>query len=443
MKRLTVVVFILSTLSLFCKKNIWGEVPLDIFLLAAGLNSNTSASPAPEPAPTWPVIQKDYDGTIFALAVHEDYIFAAGQEGDARRWRLEKIHKITGRLDERFGTLGILIHTPDSTYPSGKITSLFVDGNSLYIAGFESTGILLLDKRWRIEKRDAITGDPDANFGLAGVIVSDPSSDWEKLTDIHISGNYMYAVGESRGEWRLEKRDKFTGRLVKSFGTNGIISVNIDSGQDIANSISSDASHLYIAGIWENPFRITNTDSWRIEKRDILTGALDAGFGNGGVKDLPWGSLNQIIVHNGFIYAVGNEGNAETYDYHWRLEKINASDGTPVSGFGTNGVIIYNADSYPENIFSIAFSQGAIYLSGFTSENYNIWRIEKRDATTGALNENFGTGGAAIPFPSDSIYNGIPYAMTLDAGHLYVGGVYKERWRIDKLDLTTGAAPTN
>jgi hypothetical protein len=350
------------------------------------------------------VVSNPSSGNDVAYSITSDnnYLYIVGVDlspaaipgnlsGDAQ-WRIEKRDKIAGVLDANFGTGGVITNNPGRG--EDRPNSIIVDNNYLYIGGYDT---IPGDHQWRIEKRDKTTGALDANFGTGGVITLNPGSCSDGVTSITADNTYLYIAGydsspggsiPGNAQWRIEKRDKTTGVLVANFGTNGVVVSNpsgSSSGIDYPYSIITDNVYLYIAG---SDYSTTNcTSQWRIEKRDKITGALDANFGTNGVvvsnpststSDIPY----SIITDNNYLYIGGYDtipGNPQ-----WRIEKRDKIAGALDVNFGTNGAVVSNPSSKPDIAYYLIADNTHLYITGYdySPGNYE-WRIEKRDKTTG------------------------------------------------------------
>ncbi len=334
---------------------------------------------------------------------------------------------------------GVTVLFPIITSSLGRIFAIVIDSNYVYVAGHDSSAGGSEDQ-WRIEKRDKTTGALVNTFDSDGVVLSNPSSGGDYIWAAAVDENYIYVAGSDNSlgnsQWRIEKRDITTGALVNAFNTNGIVQSN--PGGHI-NAIAIDSNYVYTAGTY-----VSASDyQWRIEKRNITTGALVNAFDTDGiVQSNPNGNyafIESSAVDANYIYVAGYDdslGNEQ-----WRIEKRNKTTGALVNAFDTDGVVQSNPISSGESLNAVAIDSNYIYAAGFDSLNGNQWRVEKRDKTTGALVNAFDTDGVVQSNPTSS-HESI-MAVAIDSNYIYAAGYdYKPgnmQWRIEKRDITTGA----
>lgn len=186
------------------------------------------------------------------------YLGGRDKTGGNLQWRMEKLDAITGALRTDFDTDGILTVNPDGN-DDDTITSFSVDtaDDILYIIGTDAgggrTNNAPVDYKWRLEKRNSITGalcdgggtdteptcwykgakaprfgaDPDPPGvatsnpvdGSCGTIDCNSASthDYDRAVDMRIDtyGDALFIVGYDGAEttttgdasWRLEKRN--------------------------------------------------------------------------------------------------------------------------------------------------------------------------------------------------------------------------------------------
>jgi hypothetical protein len=331
-----------------------------------------------------------YPDNLYAIASDADYLYLSGTDGEwgivGYEWRIEKRYKTNGASVTNFGTNGAV---RDTIYTGTNApNSIIVDSNYIYIAGFNAS-----NSQWRIDKRDKTSGVLITAFGTNGTLLIDAAYSINVARSVTVDDNYLYIAGyddtesDDSYEWRIEKRDKTTGALVTDFGVSGIIVSNPSSNTDQAYAIAQDTDYIYVAGI-DGVISSTNSQ-WRMEKRSKTNGALVNGFGTNGVvqSDPSSGSdyLYSMYLQGNDIYIAGYDRTISSTDYQWRMEKRNKITGELlIDTFGTNGVITSNPSNSLDIPYAIITDINYIYMVGYDRipGNYQ-WRIEKRYLTTG------------------------------------------------------------
>lgn len=268
-----------------------------------------------------------------------------------------------------------------------------------------------------------ISSPPASAIDADGVIV------WEQSENIHaywdypfgsaIDGSALYVVGyaspvQYQPDWRIEKRNLNTGALIW--------------GQTIANSnvawdVVVDATAMYIAGDDLAPGNV----QWRMEKRDLASGALlwsKLTNPSGGIDRALAVARDAAGVYFACYEAI--EGG------RFHIEKRNPADGTVIWSVTQN----YSADI--DTPTAMAIDASGVYIVGYGRVSGGDWRwiMEKRDLTIGALiwskTANFSTG--------PDYANGV----AVDATGVYVVGfdqtiaLGRYQWRMEKRNLATG-----
>lgn len=292
-------------------------------------------------------------------------------------------------------------------------TCITNDATGIYVGGTDQTPG---DWQWRIQKRNLTTG------AVIWTQTNNPSAGNDQLYGITSDAGGVYVVGyvENGGDylWRIEKRNLTTGALIWSQTTNP------SAGGDRAFAVTADASGVYIAG--EQSISGVNFQ-WRIEKRDINTGALIwAQINNpSAYDDEPWAITSDATG----IYIAGHD--SPSIQAQWRIEKRDK----------TTGNVIWAQTTDPSNnddqIYGITKDASGIYIVGFdgsTGFGDEQWRIEKRSLTTGALIWSQ-TNNPSAGFD-------VARSVTADAGGVFLAGYEispgNNQWRIEKRDLNTG-----
>ena len=271
--------------------------------------------------------------------------------------------------------------------------------------------------------RPAIAQD---NFLGDGVVVTNPTDSQDEVHAITIAGGALYLAGQDRpgnNEWRIEKRSLADGGSVSSFGFGG--AVTSTGGQ--ALGVATDASFLYAVGAVE-----FDTGTWRIEKRRLDDGSRDLGFGGAGVITGPDQPAYAVLVDGGALYVAGG-GYVSGAVSGWRVEKRSALDGALVSGFGTGGVVTTTGSG---EAYALAFAAGALYVAGTWGPGGGggfDWRLEKRDAMSGALLYT-----VTEPFTDTGCGATSVFSIALDASGIYLAGTAAGGWRVEKRSLANG-----
>jgi hypothetical protein len=152
---------------------------------------------------------------INSISVDLNYIYVAGYDkvGGNFRWRIEKRNKNTGALITAFDTDGVVVSNPSNG--SDKAQDIAVDSHYIYIVGDDYSPVD--NSQWRVEKRDKETGALVLAFDNDGVLTFDPSTGDDVAQAIAVDSQYIYITGYDQGpgdpRWRIEKRDKITGGL--------------------------------------------------------------------------------------------------------------------------------------------------------------------------------------------------------------------------------------
>jgi len=373
-----------------------------------------------------------------AIATDGVYMYVAGFEPGG--WRIEK----------RNLSNGVLIHSVTNNC-LGEPYAILVNNGYIYIVGDDYTEG---NYQWRVEKRYTVDLTLDSTFGVAGVVLSNPSESSDTAYDCVIVGNFIYISGSDRSngsddsQWRIEVRSLMDGSL--TVGDGGIILSNPSSDDDIPFAIAADLNNLYVGGYDRIPKISTNKPGkdkkassnaqWRLEKRTIDNISQIGQVVQVNPTDNS-DAIKDMAIDNGFIYLAGYEEYG-FFDTGWRIEKRDLSDLTlPYDdSFGENGVRIIDP-GYNDSPASIAIEGAYIYIAGFSADfgsgGDTAWRIEKWDKSTGG----YGTEGYSIIHDIDSQNNDRAYGIAIDSGFMYIVGYEQPNladWRIEKRDIEPG-----
>jgi uncharacterized delta-60 repeat protein len=206
------------------------------------------------------------------------------------------------------------------------------------------------------------------------------------------------------------------GSLDTGFGSGGV--ATYDSGKSdygIAVTLQNDG-RIIVVGRSNNG---TNDDL--VVLRYNADGSLDSYFGTSGVATYDSGNndfgIAVTLQKDGRIIVGGGSNNGTNDDLV--VLRYNA-DGSLDTGFGTNGVVIYdNGNGEYGNAVALQ-GDGRIIVAGQSNNGTDNDLVLLRYNTDGSLGTSFGTGGVAI---YDSGNSDIGNAVTLqDDGRIIVAG---------------------
>ena len=304
-----------------------------------------------------------------------------------------------------------------------------VDATHIYITG-DHENPTSGDWQWRVEKRSLVDGSLDPGFGTAGVVTENPGIYADSPGALAIDAGWIFVAindespGQGDWQWRLEKRSTADGLLDPGFGSGGVVTENPSIYGDAVWALAIDAGWIFAAGYDESPGQ--GDRQWRLEKRSTADGSLDPGFGSGGVvTSNPSSQLEQpyaAAVYTGSIYIGGYEWVPGVGDRQWRIEKRFLLDGSLDPGFGTGGVVTSNPSFEGDEIRALAIDEPFLYVAGHeeTLSTGRGWRVEKRALNDGAPDPCFGTAGAVTSIPS-SLADTLS-GIALDASSLIIVG---------------------
>lgn len=358
------------------------------------------------------LLDRSHQDEARALAVDGDSLYVAGFEFTVGRsgWHIERRRLGDGSLVSDFGGTGSVFS------PGGNHVWDMIHGDGfLYVVGQHGD-----DLAWRIEKRSASDGSLAGDFGEAGVVdVSFGDHVDAAKQEIAVSGPHVVVAGSGSCGWRVEKRRRDTASPIGRFGRRGAVTGGAKECSG-AHAVAIRGPALYVGGA-------EGLLHWWLERRRVSDGRVvyrrvthypDEGCGPQGILD--------VAVTGGGVYAVGAAAG------EWRVEKRTASTGSLVwaqapSGSGSCDVAR-----------SLALNGDSIYVAGEAGWE---WRIEKRRAVDGTLDASFGDRGVIA---GESHRSGTAYAILVHEGHLYVAGEQSvagpdTAWRVERRSAATGA----
>ncbi len=289
-----------------------------------------------------------------------------------------------GTLDDSFGTGGIVRYDNNRRNDYGRGIALQGDGKIIVTArstGEGTSQALLL----RFEG----DGTLDASFGENGAVIYERGGGNDGFRDLVLQGDGKIVVaGYSRTEAGFEiltGRFNTDGSLDRSFGTEGIA--------------------LY-----------------------------DGGHGSAGARGVDMLSDRRIVVS-------GTNDNGADLDVVVLMYDVN---GWLDSGFGTDGVVIYDRGQGNDNGRKLAIqSDDRIVVAGNTWNGNDYDALVLRYHSDGTADTVFGSGGAAVINLGDGNEWGETVAIQTDQNIIVAGGMDRESDAVLTMRLIGASFPFN
>ncbi|MEO5572271.1 MAG: T9SS type A sorting domain-containing protein [Bacteroidia bacterium] len=267
-----------------------------------------------------------------------------------------------GNLDSTFGTNGIVTTAIGSYGDNANSIALQADGK-IIAAGFSdtSTGDFFALARYNSN------GSIDTTFGDAGRVITHIGLSDDQINSIKlqsdgkiIAGGYSY----NGNDWDFALvRYNTNGSPDTSFGTNGIVTTDIGSDDNMLYSIALQSDGKIVGAGWAGlqfAGARYNTD-----------GSLDNSFGSAGIVIAIIGVNDEAdavaIQTDGSIIFAGISHNGTNYDFGLiRLQ----TDGSADSTFGTGGKVVTDFGNDNDYCLSVAIqSDNKIVAVGFSGPN--------------------------------------------------------------------------
>ena len=190
------------------------------------------------------------------------------------------------------------------------------------------------------------------------------------------------------------------------------------------------------------------TATFSVDNSGLASGGPVAGFP---VTINPTTRLDMarsIATDGASIYVLGFDNldlqEAPLSDLSWRVEKRDARTGAAVTAFGSSGALIFNPGPGFDLPVKVLVDGASIFVVGLreTAAGSGVFQVEARkfDAASGAA-------GLVIAGPAAAAGDGIPLVWTaaVDGSALYLAGPEalsptESRWRVEKRDKATGAS---
>jgi hypothetical protein len=316
--------------------------------------------------------------------------------------------------------------------PDPSVSIYYVDvtalANQLYVVGYDNAPGAF-DFQWRIERRVQATGD---KFATNSVANSNPSTAWDQASAVAVDSTGLYVVGHetvsgSNKRWRIEKRNLNTLAMLPNFP----VFSDPSTSSDVATWCAVDGTALYVVGY--DSSQGAGNSQWRIEKRNLITGALIGGprvdnFTSG--SDKPWSAA---LGNDGYLYVVG-EDSPVGQGRAWRMAQYS------IQGLGQNGLAGANYSTGDDIALAVAVSNGRVFIGGVDSVGGDKrWRVQGRSKMFSDVYWD------DISDPSPSLDDSISRIAVDDAGLYVVGAVglngADPQWLIRHYGLDSAVQP--
>ena len=304
-----------------------------------------------------------------------------------------------GDPDTGFGTNGGVITDVGDGYDRAQGVAVQTDGK-IVVVGYTRWN----DSHGNIDRitvaRYGATGILDNGFGVGGLVTVSPvptQASEGRAVVLQGDGKIIVAghTGVVGGTDVALLRFDTDGALDPTFGTGGIVTLPVGTGNDYARSVALQGDGTIVLGILS---ATTGGRGWGGNiARFQSNGTLDSTFGTGGIATLPVDSAyighmdNQVIVQADakIIWAGQTHGATHSEIAIFRVDP----NGTLDSTFGTGGMTTTDISTGNDYVSSAVLqSDGKVVVSGWAHGASRDKALVRYD-TIGALDSTFGTGG--------------------------------------------------
>ncbi|HET7487172.1 MAG TPA: Calx-beta domain-containing protein [Acidimicrobiales bacterium] len=327
-----------------------------------------------------------------------------------------------GNVDPSFGSAGKVTTSFGAGDDEANGVAVQPDGK-IVVAGFASNGS---NDDFALTRYNA-DGTLDATFGTGGKVLTDfgtTTGDQANAVALQPDGKIV-AAGISTGTTDdvAVARYNSNGTLDTTFGTGGKLVTDVGGGADSGNAVALQPDgRIVVAGDTFPP----SSNSRFLVVSYKPSGALDTSFGSTGVVTTDVGSgddqaLAVALSSGGGVVAAGYATNAGTGS-DFALVRYTAA-GAPDTSFGTNGKV---TTDFPTNAGDVANGvvvqpDGKVVAAGSTDAGTGDFAVA-RYLANGALDSSFGTGGRVTTDIGGAEDAGTAAVLQAD-GKLVVAGV--------------------
>jgi uncharacterized delta-60 repeat protein len=346
-----------------------------------------------------------------------------------------------GTLDMSFGAEGWLTGAPQPSVTGGNHTvgALQADGRIVVAQTFGYAIGALAYSDFFVARLNA-DGSVDSGFGNQGRVVTGIGGGrvvyqaqavaLQGDGKILVAGNTQYGPGISIAPLgSVLLRYNPDGTLDGGFGSVGqVLPGTPDSADRVTSALAVDSARIYVGG--SRDLRVFRYDA---------DGTLDRTFGNQGVAskivDSQMPGPEALLVAAGQVYAAAQIDQGIRRDVG--LCRF-GTDGTPDTGFGTDGLAVTSFVGTVAATVADAIRQpdGKIVAVGYVKDGVDAYAVV-RYRPDGGLDDAFGSGGRVVgrfPPGSDTSFDGQALAVDLQSdGKILIAGTAAGVGRVARL----------
>jgi uncharacterized delta-60 repeat protein len=251
------------------------------------------------------------------------------------------------------------------------------EDQKILLAGYSSNDIFLNAPVIVRLNADGSLDETFGNNGVATIPVTEMDNEFSCL-QVQEDGKIVAAGHISNGlSWfsLLVARFDTTGNLDTTFGTQGLINLNLNNVDDEFFDLVIAPDHsLILSGFTTTPGSL---DYHLLLMKFDAQGAADEHFGIQGkviLDDIPYMVGNALVLQpDGKILVAGTSGQKMPMDNDWAIWRFNSA-GTQDETFGTSGTTLTNFFDEPDEALGIAIIGDKIVVAGKArngSESFN------------------------------------------------------------------------